>query len=413
MELLVIYLIIHCSIAAWGVWAVFKFRTVNKKLIKLKDDPSGLPRDWNLFARRDTESWSFIQSLLGSVTIMPPRMAICSSLFVFGLIITIILYHWEDYAKRMGRRPKNMTRVPLSYKLYQIGISSIIWGGSAIGGLSWDKWCTFNDEGQTIDEAPPLQYLNTVICNHTSALDILVILATIQPGFVAKAGVKKMFVVGHIAEALDSVFVFRSCDKSRGNVLQAIFDRQDALSVQIDACKKSGKRQGLVRPLVIFPEGTTTSGLSVIPFRRGAFANKKAVVNPLILTYTPPWFNSGVFIPTLDCIDLPVLMPLLLSNWGHIRLNAYWYDVPGIIRNEGETTEAFMTRCHQFMKKNLESIWKTGSVLGSIGSSDKEENFPLLKDDSNHFPMNTQNNYDEIKGEFLEKLRGVKQVKDD
>ena len=69
------------------------------------------------------------------------------------------------------------------------------------------------------EEAPLL------ICNHITLVDAFYFGYECMPMFVAKAEVKRMPLLGTIAEALQCIFVDREKEQSRGNVLQTIKKR--------------------------------------------------------------------------------------------------------------------------------------------------------------------------------------------
>ena len=113
------------------------------------------------------------------------------------------------------------------------------------------------------------------VVNHSSWLDI-VVLSTVLPGrFVAKKEVAAWPVVGILAKLQRSVFVAR--------------ERRDAgrHRDQLARCLEAGDS------LILFPEGTSSDGNAVLPFKSALFAvAEKAVagapprVQPVSLAYT-------------------------------------------------------------------------------------------------------------------------------
>lgn len=98
------------------------------------------------------------------------------------------------------------------------------------------------------------------ICNHTSFNDILLAMTIYGCSFISKESVKSIPVFGSIAQGLQSIFVDRNNPNSRKEVLEKIKERQKDYI--------EGKP---VMPLMIFPEGTTSSGRHILKFKRGAF----------------------------------------------------------------------------------------------------------------------------------------------
>ncbi len=122
--------------------------------------------------------------------------------------------------------------------------------------------------------------------NHVSWLDPLVIASLLPCVPISKADVSAWPVVGGIARELGVVFVARGDTRSGMRVLRAT---QTALG------------HGL--PVLNFPEGTTTLGESVLPFRKGLFGIARSAgvpVVPIALAYDPPelaWVGDDAFLP--------------------------------------------------------------------------------------------------------------------
>jgi 1-acyl-sn-glycerol-3-phosphate acyltransferase len=110
---------------------------------------------------------------------------------------------------------------------------------------------------------------NIVVCNHVCCADVLALLWLLGPGFVAKSDASTIPYVGSAARALGCVFVDRSHAGSRASAVAAI-------------CARSNEKAEA--PLLIFPEGTTTNGLSICQFERGAFMPACAV-QPVGISY--------------------------------------------------------------------------------------------------------------------------------
>jgi lyso-ornithine lipid O-acyltransferase len=92
------------------------------------------------------------------------------------------------------------------------------------------------------------------IANHLSYLDIFVLGSLVRGSFVAKYEVRAWPLFGFLATLQRTVFVSRQ--------------RRDAARVvdQLDATLTGG------RNLIVFPEGTSSSGRRVLPFKSSAFS---------------------------------------------------------------------------------------------------------------------------------------------
>jgi 1-acyl-sn-glycerol-3-phosphate acyltransferase len=89
-----------------------------------------------------------------------------------------------------------------------------------------------------------------LVCNHVSYLDILVIGAVAPAVFVAKSEVASWPVFGWFARACGTIFVQRERRRDVARIADEIRDRLE---------------RGFL--IVLFPEGTSSSGLEVLPFK--------------------------------------------------------------------------------------------------------------------------------------------------
>lgn len=111
-----------------------------------------------------------------------------------------------------------------------------------------------------------------VVSNHLSYLDIFIISSIIPSIFIAGVdGVQEQFIIGKLTKLSGSIFVERRGRSKLGMNLKQV---TDAFSHNIN--------------LVLFPEGTTTNGETVIPFKSSFFQSAAASgssVLPLCIKY--------------------------------------------------------------------------------------------------------------------------------
>lgn len=149
-----------------------------------------------------------------------------------------------------------------------------------------------------------------VVCNHVSPLgDILYNLFAHCPGFVAKAAVAEIPFIGTIATSIQSIFISRSSKSSKAATKELLIRR--------------GLSGSAFPPILIFPEGTTTNGVSVAQFKVGAFL-AGAKVQPVALRYpfmnfSPSWSTESALFSLMmtwsqcwNCMEviyLPIYFP--------------------------------------------------------------------------------------------------------
>lgn len=164
-------------------------------------------------------------------------------------------------------------------------------------------------EAKVLDNARP----GAIVSNHVSYLDILYHMSASFPSFVAKRSVAKLPLVGLISKCLGCVYVqreYRSSDHK--GVSGVVTDR-------LEAAHNNPNAPGLL----LFPEGTTTNGGYLLPFKTGAF-RARTPVQPVILKYpfrrfSPAWDTiSGArhvvllmcqYVNHLEVVRLPVYRP--------------------------------------------------------------------------------------------------------
>jgi 1-acyl-sn-glycerol-3-phosphate acyltransferase len=99
----------------------------------------------------------------------------------------------------------------------------------------------------------------TVVSNHLSYLDVLVYSATRPFIMVSKTEVRNWPVIGWITAQAGTIYVQRA-DVKGG---------QTQTHAEVNAQMAAAFRSGL--PVLFYPEGTTTDGTGIEPFRRGLF----------------------------------------------------------------------------------------------------------------------------------------------
>jgi len=127
---------------------------------------------------------------------------------------------------------------------------------------------------QTIGESDrggPILY----VANHTSYLDIPVVSGAVEGCFVAKAEVAGWPIFGIVGKVTRAVFVKRIGAEARGQTNALL------------------SRLLIGENLILFPEGTSTDGASVAPFKSSLFGVAEQlppglglIIQPLSVTYT-------------------------------------------------------------------------------------------------------------------------------
>lgn len=111
------------------------------------------------------------------------------------------------------------------------------------------------------------------VANHLSWADVPVIGARVKGAFVAKSEVEGWPLVGWLASLGRTVYVQRERRRTAG-------EQSDAIAARLRAGEN----------VVLFPEGTTSDGVTLIPFRSSLFGSVEAagdvLIQPVSLAYT-------------------------------------------------------------------------------------------------------------------------------
>lgn len=141
-----------------------------------------------------------------------------------------------------------------------------------------------------------------IVCNHLGYLDV-VALATLGPkAFVSKAEVRRWPGIGHLAARAGTIFL----DRERRS---AVAEAADQIRQRVD--------QGV--PVVVFPEGTSSDGSTVLPFHPSLFEvaiRESWRIAPAAIAYELPeggdpatdvaYWGSMTFLPHfLGMLSLP------------------------------------------------------------------------------------------------------------
>ncbi|XP_062231191.1 lysophospholipid acyltransferase LPEAT1-like isoform X2 [Phragmites australis] len=168
-------------------------------------------------------------------------------------------------------------------------------------------------EDEHVDQSKELERPGATVSNHVSYADILYHMSASFPSFVAKRSVARLPLVGLISKCLGCIFVQR---ESKTSDFKGV---SGAVTERIQRAHQQKKAP----MMLLFPEGTTTNGDYLLPFKTGAFL-AKAPVQPVILRYpykrfNPAWESmSGArhvflllcqFVNFLEVIHLPVYYP--------------------------------------------------------------------------------------------------------
>ncbi len=188
-----------------------------------------------------------------------------------------------------------------------------------------------------------------VVSNHLSYLDIL-LFASLRPFvMVAKSEVRRWPLIGWLTSRAGTVYVVRGGGTTTYR--------------RVNAAMAAAYRSGL--PVLFYPEGTTTDGASVLPFRRGLFhsvLNEGVPLQVAALRYSIVGDNGGATVAQDVCW------------WGDMLLAPHLFRLLGLngvraeVRLGGEVTE----RADRFVLSEtararvMELVAESGEAAGLV-----------------------------------------------
>ena len=196
-------------------------------------------------------------------------------------------------------------------------------------------------------EGTPMKHAGAVVCNHASWLDIFALNACQRVYFVSKAEVSSWPLIGWLARATGTVFIRR--------------DRREAAQQKelIEGRLLVGHK------LLFFPEGTSSDGLRVLPFKStlfAAFFSRKlaatALIQPATVTYHPPDGEAGFFYGWWGDMELG---PHLLQTLGAARqgrIEVVLHDP--LKESDFEDRKQLAQACEEIVRRGLRIEAKSG-----------------------------------------------------
>ncbi|KAF4671308.1 Lysophosphatidylcholine acyltransferase 2 [Perkinsus olseni] len=265
-----------------------------------------VPSDWKAFTRPGSLRSNFVSIMVLAVTIVPVKFIAVIFIHVIALFGLYFL-------------PTQIFLKLLSY---------------CCGALVKIAGITVREQGERL----PASEIPTIVSNHVSYFDILIMLSRSVPvAFVAKKAVAKYPVSGDICTSLGSVYVSRAKDpKERKQVMNAIADKQRRVM------------EGRSRyQLCVFAEGTTSNGTCLMHYHDGAF-DSMLPVQPVYLEYS----NLNLSFTCLGIIP-HVFLVMALPPWFSLTCTVHW--LPPVTPDPD-------TSVHDFAEKTRREVAAAGNL---------------------------------------------------
>uniref|UniRef100_A0A5B7ABG6 Putative lysophospholipid acyltransferase LPEAT1 isoform X2 n=1 Tax=Davidia involucrata TaxID=16924 RepID=A0A5B7ABG6_DAVIN len=254
------------------------------------------------------------------VTLLPIRVVLAMIVLVLYYLICRVCTLFsapnredeqEDYAHMVGWKRAVIVQSGRFLSRAMLFVFGFYWIKQTHRNLDLDE--KLNTETECKDQSEEPERPGAIISNHVSYLDVLYHMSSSFPSFVAKRSVAKLPLVGLISKCLGCVYVQRESKSSDSKGVSGVVNERI----------REAHQNKFAPMMMLFPEGTTTNGGFLLPFKTGAFLSKAPVL-PVILRYpyqrfSPAWDSiSGArhvifllcqFVNHIEVTWLPVYYP--------------------------------------------------------------------------------------------------------
>lgn len=177
-----------------------------------------------------------------------------------------------------------------------------------------------------------------LLCNHISWHDIIVLQSLVATGFVGKHEIRKWPLIGWLAYQGNTLFIHRGKRESFEQTQKAIRERLAAN-----------------QNIVLFPEGTTTNGDAVKPFRSRLL--EPAISLSLPVQPVTIWYRGS----SLSCAELSFigdegLLSHALRTLGETRIDVYVHFSKPLATDKNVDQRELGRRAHDIVAKQLDNF---------------------------------------------------------
>lgn len=310
MESKYIHAIFWCSLYALIGLAVFEWSWCKVKPLRNVNEE----RDskYPAFRRYDAVRWSKWKFYPGAVLLLPLRCILTILCLIICYIFTRFFTICHDLRRSplIGWRQKGLM---YSYQFCSWALMQSLSMRSGRRKVDFDYSEYLGTDYKKTTVYP--KRVSTLVCNHQSWVDMTMLFQYFRNAFVSKASVINAPVMGLVAQAMSCIFIGRGVSQAdRDGLVNQITDRQ-----------RQVEEEGDVPHFVIFPEGGTSNGTCLLPFKRGAFMANKAV-RPIVMKC-----SYSVMSP---CYDVIPMIPLAFLNMCLLGVYFDVIELPPFVPND-------------------------------------------------------------------------------
>lgn len=220
----------------------------------------------------------------------------------------------------------------------RVGLCARLWGR----GIAWIMRLQINVHGD-----PAAVEGGLIVANHQGYLDIIIHAAIFPLRFTPKSDIRSWPFLGWYLGISRPIWIDRGNKQKSKDLLREFVD---TMSNRI--------------PLIIYPEGTSTDGLSgILPFKStpfAAIAETSLPIRPVITVFHPTPDGGSV-----AWYGTQTLLPHVWRILGYRQIDAEVYLMP-LVYSEGKTRKELADEVHTLMENRY---WEIMNEKGFTGSS--------------------------------------------
>lgn len=259
-----------------------------------------------------------LRLLLSSVTVLPLKTISCIVCIIGCFICTRLAGFFPE---------------PLGSKL--VVMAGRFWSRLCLAAVGFRSIQWVKVEPQRKSKNAPGKVVG-IVSNHTSHCDILLHMHRFFPSFVARDGTQNLPMIGYVSLRMQCMFVDRDARRNgQTGVAEQVKARMLRLATQPSSTD---------RPMLLFPEGTTSNGKYIMPFKTGAFL-AGIPLQPVIIQY-----HSSSVSPAWESVGITKHLYLLFCNLFH---SVTCYELPPYFPSEQERGDPalYAANVRQYMLK--------------------------------------------------------------
>lgn len=247
-------------IIVWTILSYFILKTVFKSIQKYAKANEELYIKYPNFMRKDWSHWDFNKLFIGMVLFAWIKIPLVL-LTIVGAWVAIKVVTYGKNIEEADQKLKEKIQLIGKIAGRSFLLSCGIFVDTKEVSVDYTKYLG-KDYEKKENHYQQWSRCAATISNHVSWLDIMILIGQKGNGFITSDKVASFPFVGTVCTWLGSIYVSRLDKESRANTIKMLDEKMKNIALNKEYSE-----------LAIFPEGTTSNGRYLLPFKQGAFMN--------------------------------------------------------------------------------------------------------------------------------------------